>query len=172
MNDQVLVRVGYGRASFTKEVQPFGGTELTRVAIGANRLALHILHDEVGEAVIGRPSVDEARDVGMIELRENLPLVAKSAKNVLGVEPAPDEFDRDFLVIFIVGSRREIDCAQNAPADFANNLVSAKLTANERFVGRSREQIPGHIESRLLDEAARLAVRCEKRFYFAAERVI
>jgi hypothetical protein len=144
MNDQVLVREGDSGADLAKEVESFGRVQAVGFAISGDGLAVHVFHDEVGETVVGRPAIDEPRDVGVIELCENLPFVAKTAENVLGVEPAPDELDRDFLSIFIVGSRREIDCPQTAPADFANNLVSAKLTAHERLLRRLRKQIPRH----------------------------
>src|SRR5258708_4499982 len=104
-----------------------------RVAIGANWFAVHIFHDEIGQAFIGCSAIDEPRDVGMIELRQDLPLIAKATENSLGIESATDELDCDFLAVFIVRPRCEIDSPQTAAADFANDLVSAKLMTDERF---------------------------------------
>ena len=59
-----------------------------------------------------------------------------------------DELERDFFAIFIVRARCEIDRAQTAPADFAKDLVSAELTAGERFfIRRFWEQVPRDIKN-------------------------
>ena len=139
MNDKVLMRVGDRRAHLAKERQALGRGQRIRVAVGVNRFAVHVLHDEIGQAVIGRPAIDQARDVGMIELRQDLPLIAKAAEYVLGIEPSPNELDRNLLAIFVVRSRRQIDRAQTAPADFADDLVSAELPAGEWLLLRVRK---------------------------------
>ena len=70
----------------------------------------------------------------MIELRQDLPFIAKPAKYILGIESSPNELNRNFFAIFVVRSRRQINCAQTAPANFADDLVSAELPTNERFL--------------------------------------
>ena len=171
MNDKVLMRVGDRRADLAEERQALGRGQRVRVAVGVDRFAVHVLHDEVGQAVVGRSAVDQARDVRMIELRQDLPFVAKTAEDVVGIEPAPNELDRNFLAIFVVGSRRQINGAQTAPADFADDLVGAELPANERFLHVVGKQIARDCEGWLLDEAVGLFVRFEKRFYFDAKSI-
>ena len=146
MNDQVLMRIGDRRAHLAEELQALGRGQRIRVAVGVNRFALHVLHDEVGQSVIGRSAVDQARDVRMIELRQNLPFIAKPAEDVLGVEPAPNELDRNLLAIFVVRSRGQIDCAQAAPANFADDLVGTELPAGEWLLLRCLET--DRVESR------------------------
>ena len=155
MNDQVLMRIGDRRADLAEELQALGRGQRMRVAVGVNRFAVHVLHDEIRQSVIGRSAVDQARDVRMIELRQNLPFIAKPAEDVVGIEPSPNELDRNLLAIFVVRARRQINCAQTAPANFADDLVSAELPASERLLHRFRKQIARNLESRLLDEAAR-----------------
>ena len=108
----------------------------------------------------------------MIELRQNLPLVAETPDNIVRVQPAPNDLDRNLFAIFVVGSRGQVDGAQPAPADFANELIRAELPANERLLHVFRKQIAGDGEGWLLDEAVGLFVRFEKGFYFAAESFI
>ena len=103
MDDEVLVRVGHGCADFAEQIEPLLVCELMAVAIGRKRLALDVFHDEVGQAVVGRAAIDQPRDVRMIELRQNLALVAEAAQDVVRIEPALDELDRDFLPVLVVG---------------------------------------------------------------------
>ena len=98
--------------------------------------------------------------------------IAKAAKDVLGIESTPDELDRNFLAIFVVRSRRQINCAQTAPANFADDLVSAELPPNEPFLYIVRKQIVRNCERRPLDEVIGSFVRFEKGFYLAAEDFI
>src|SRR5258707_15206810 len=97
MNDKVLVRIGDGRAHLSEELQAFGRGQRVRVAVGVDRFAVHVLHDEVGKSVVGGTAVDEARDIWMIELRQNLSFIAKTAEDFLGVEPSPNELHRKLL---------------------------------------------------------------------------
>ena len=96
--------------------------KLVRVAVGGDRLAFDVLHHEVRQAVVGRAAVDQARDVRMIELRQDLPFGAEAPQNVIRIEAAPDEFERDLLAVFVVGPGGEIDRAKSAPADLADDL--------------------------------------------------
>ncbi len=172
MNDQILMRIGDRRADLAEELQALGRGQRIRIAIGVDRFALHVLHDEVGQSVVGRAAIDQARDVRMIELRQDLSFIAKPAEDVFGIESSPNELDRDFLAIFVVRSRRQINRAQTAPANFADDLVSAELPANQRLLHIVWKQVARDRASRLLDEAAGLFVRLEEGFYFAAERFI
>ena len=108
----------------------------------------------------------------MIELRQDLPFIAKTAEDVLGIESSPNELDRNFFAIFVVRSRGQINCAQTAPANFADDLVGAELPANERLLHVVWKQIARNCEGWLLDEAVGSFVRFEKGFYFDAERFI
>ena len=81
-------------------------------------------------------------------------------------------FDQFMFAIFVVGPRSQVDGAQSAAADFANDLIRAELPANERLLPGVGKKITGNGEGWLLDEAAGLFVRSEKRFYFASENFI
>ena len=50
-----------------------------------------------------RAAVEQARDVRMVEAREDLPLVAQLAHRVAGRDAA-DDLDRDLLVELVVGA--------------------------------------------------------------------
>ncbi len=69
--------------------------ELVDVAIAADRFALYILHHEIRQAIVARASIDQPRDVWVVELRQNLPLVTEAPQDAVGIESAPDQFNRD-----------------------------------------------------------------------------
>ena len=173
MNDEVLVRIGDCRAYLAEERQAFGRGERIRVAVGVDRFAVHVFHDEIRESVVGRPAVDQARDIRMIELRQNLPLGAETPDDIVRVEPAPNDLDRDLFPILVVRSRGQVNGAQSAAADLADESVGAELPADESArppaVGK---QIARNCEGRFFDEAAGLFVRFEERIDFSAEIVV
>ena len=61
------------------------------------RLALHVLHHQVGLAVVGGAAVEERGDVGMLEARQDLPLLPEAPLEVLGVAPARTSFSATVL---------------------------------------------------------------------------
>ena len=103
VDDEVLVRVGDSRADLAEQLEPLANGELMRVAVPADRLAFHILEDEEREPVIGCPAVDQAREVGLGELRENLPFVSEAAQESQAVAPAGEDFWPHFAAIRALG---------------------------------------------------------------------
>ena len=78
MHDQVLVGVLDGAADIEEQLQPLAQPELLPIAIAIQRLAVHVLHHEVGIAFLGFARVDQARDVRVIQAREDLALGAEA----------------------------------------------------------------------------------------------
>ena len=70
----------------------------------------------------------------MVELGQDLPLSAEAADNIVRVQAAPNDLDRNFLAVFVVGSRGQVDGAQSASADFANKLIRTELPAGNRLL--------------------------------------
>ncbi len=78
MNDEILMGVGNRGTNLPEELEPGVVVELLRVAKFEQRPARYVLHHEVGKAVGGRSAVNQPRNVGMVELRQNLPLVPEA----------------------------------------------------------------------------------------------
>ncbi len=108
----------------------------------------------------------------MVELRQNLSLVTEAPQDVVRIESAPDQFDRDLLAVFAIGSDREIDSPESAATNLSNYFVGTEMPAPEMFLRRLAEQIGRYFERKLLAEGAGLRVGIEKRFYFAPERFV
>ena len=74
MHDEVLMRVVHGGADGLEQLETGRDVQAERIAIGIDRCAVDVLHDDVSGLVRQRAAVEEVRDVGMVELRQDLPL--------------------------------------------------------------------------------------------------
>ena len=90
-----------------------------RVAILRDRLAVHVLHDEVRKSLVGGAAVDQARDVAVFEPGENLALIAKPADREFAGRALANQLDGHAFVEFAVGASGQIDRAHAALADLA-----------------------------------------------------
>ena len=64
-------------ADDAKELEALAHRQVATVAVAVERLALDVLHDEVGQPVVGGAAVEQPGDVGMLEAGQDLPLAAK-----------------------------------------------------------------------------------------------
>ena len=171
MDDQVLMRVGHSRAHLAEKLDSLGRLKVVAVAKGPQWFALYILHHEEGQAIVARPAIEQPRDIRMVELGQNLALIAEPAQNVLRIEATPDQFERDLLSVFIVGARREIDGAQSTPANFTDDLVSAKTPTGESVLGPFGKEIRRNLQSQLPvgSKRPRLRIGREQGLHFLAK---
>src|SRR5580700_6377286 len=97
------------------------------LAPGEQRRALDIFHYQIGLAEGGGSAIEEARDAGMFELREDLTLSAETLIQIRITPGAGDQFNGDALVIFAVGAVGEIDDAHAAASDLFKDGIGADL---------------------------------------------
>jgi hypothetical protein len=69
--------------------------KLCWIAEVGDRQSRHVLHGEVGPAVLAGAGIDHAGDVGMIHERERLALGLEAAHDLPGVHPDLDDLERD-----------------------------------------------------------------------------
>src|SRR5262249_54071177 len=98
MDDVVLVRVLDGGTYNAKHLQPLDGVETVVVTVNVDGQALDIIHNEIRQTVVGRATIEQLGDVGMIEMSENLLLVAEAAKDGICVHTAFHQLDRHLLL--------------------------------------------------------------------------
>ena len=122
MHHQVLVRISNSRAHALKQLQFFVDCQAALIAVHVYRHALDKLHDEIGRAVVGRPAIDQAGDVGMIEHGQDLALTAKSLKDVIGIQSAADDFDGDELMKRVVRAGGQVYGSHSTAADLSNDI--------------------------------------------------
>ena len=132
VHDEVRVRVLNGRADLAEQLQPVANRELPTPAMLQQRLALDVLHDEIGLARLRRPSVEQPRDVRMIERRRDLPLSAESPQGLLAGHPGLNQLDGDALLELVVGAAREINRPHSAVAELGQQFVGPDALAGPR----------------------------------------
>jgi len=108
----------------------------------------------------------------MIELGQNLPLVAETLQDIVRVQAAPDEFERDFFALLAVGADREIDGAEPAAADFAQHFVGTKVSARELFLGGFVKDVRRNRKRRLIGKGVAARVGFQQSLYCAPQLII
>ena len=78
MDDEMLMGVLHRRAHLEKEREAGVDRQAVDVAVSIDGQAIDVLHHEIRCAVVRGPAIDQSRDVGVIEVREDLPLVTES----------------------------------------------------------------------------------------------
>ena len=125
MDDEAGVGVLDGFADFAEEDETVFGGEFVLLYVFVDGLAFDEFHDDVGEVVVGA-SVDEAGDVGVFELGEDLTFGAEAGFELGVGEVRADDLDGyDFLVSVIVAGGLEY-AAHTAGAEFAEDSVGAE----------------------------------------------
>ena len=170
MNDQMLVRVGDGRANFAKKVESLLHREPACLAIVVESVAFHIFHGEKWNSIRGHAAAVKLRDVRMIQAGEETLFVFEVAKDVVCVHAATNELERGFAIQFSIV--REINFAHSAAADERQNFVIADYLTGVVRATLAHERFGCEMQGRLLDESVRRFLMFEERFDFRAQRRI
>src|SRR5436190_22261767 len=104
MNNKLSMRIRNCRADFAEQLKAFRDPQPVGIAIFVDRKALDVFHDEIRLAIFGRPAIEQARDVKVIETSENLPLLAEMTEHRVSIHPTFDQLDRNLLLVLLVGA--------------------------------------------------------------------
>ena len=74
----------------------------TCIAVLGNPGALDIFHDDIRAAVFGGTAIQEPGDIGMLEMRQRLPLATEAMQDKVGVHAGMDQLHGDIGLILIV----------------------------------------------------------------------
>src|SRR5262249_19217326 len=124
VDHQVLVRVFDAIAYAKEQFQALPHIEPTLVAICIYGLAWNKLHHEVRPTIGSRAPVENLRDIGVIEMRQNLALLAKPADEEIRVHPPLENLDGHQPAKFVIVANGLIDDAHAAFADALNDTVN------------------------------------------------
>src|SRR5690606_18439395 len=123
MDDEVAVRVLDGVANPAEQLDAPPHRNSHALAVRRDGFPVDVLHREVGTAVDVRAAVEEARDEGMFEPREDLTF-APEAREHRGIARAgPHDLQGDTLLELAVGALRLVDDAHAAAPDLADDPV-------------------------------------------------
>src|SRR3569833_783793 len=140
------------------------------VAIGVDRFAFHVLHNEVRQTVGGGAAVEQSRDVGVLESCKNQSLAPKPENRQTALGSVPNQFDGYPFVELAIGAGRKIDFTHPAAADLLFNPVCADAGTDLRLLsdaaGPRRRSHGGNVRfqkrldryDRLLQKVVRLLV--------------
>src|SRR5215213_5195456 len=87
-----------------KKLQSLGDVQFVVVAITVQRLPFDEFHHEVGQAILGGPTVKQPGDVWVVQSGEYLSFFAEAAQDEVCVHAAFDEFDGGSLVELVIGA--------------------------------------------------------------------
>src|SRR5689334_10890104 len=113
--------------------------ERDSLSVIEQRLAFDILHDEVGQPVVGRSAVQHPGDVRMIEAAENTTLAAESFDHLVRIHAAFDEFQRDRLLVYIIFSNGQVDRTHTTASEHLGDAVRTDAAAYNRGAYRRRQ---------------------------------
>ena len=136
-----------------------------------DRTTFDVFHHEVRNTVGSFAGVEESSDVGMIQIGEDLHLVAKASANSFAAESRVDEFDRNLLaVIFIVAF-----CEKNRPHATMAQLTQNSERADSCSDSRGSPIIRIHSKASSIRRAlfhrivARVDLVCQQQIDFSAQ---
>jgi hypothetical protein len=104
------------------------------VAIDIDRTAFGVLHNQVRQTIGGCAGVEEARNVRMVQLGEDLHLVSEATPDDVAAETGFDQLDRNLLAIVFVVTLGEIDGAHSPASDLAHDAIRADTASRFRGV--------------------------------------
>ena len=163
---RVLHRVEHPQAQF----EPRGSREEMFVGVQIDRRAGHMLHHEIGKAVRRRAAIEEGRDVGVIERREDLALVPEALDDQLRVHAPANHLDGDAPLELVVGAPGQVDRSHPAVSDALLDAVGTERAADIGFRVFEGVLDDAKLDERgLVDEGAGRGVGAEERLDFLAQ---
>ncbi len=135
MDDEVGVGVLYCGAHLAEDFEAASDGDPFFVAVFIERLAVDVLHDEVGLALWRFGDLIQPCDVGMVECGEQLAFELETAKDVVCVESLADELDGDYALgaVFAV-----VGCFVDGPHPAASDAAQHAVGADHLGVGVCR----------------------------------
>ena len=131
MHDQSLMGMRYRRANGQKQLQARADAEFLLVAVARDFAAFDVLQHQIRFAIGTDAAIKQARNIRMIQRRQNLPLAAKSLQQFADIPARPHQFDRRLLVIFTIVSLGQIDRTHAATTDLAQQSPRPEPQADQ-----------------------------------------
>ncbi len=166
MDDASAVGVGDGVANLGEKIEAGGQIQREAIAVGDERFARHMLHDEVGPARGGGAGVVNAGDVWMVHQRQRLTFEREARHHLLGVHTEADDLECDLATnrLVLLG---EVNDAAGTLADASHQPVAihhgrmvgqagqsgeGRRVVEKRFGGRdvAQEQLDARAEVRIV----------------------
>ena len=152
MDDEVAMRVGHRVADLREQFETLVQRSVARVAVVEQRNAVDVLHHRVRTAIRRHAAVEQARDAGMIQPRENLPLGVEA--RLLADRLEAQQLERAALAEPGFVAQRRVDLAHATAPDQPLDAPGAEACVrSERR--RDRRGVSGIRDRRRVEHALR-----------------
>ncbi len=131
VHHEVAMRVLHGAAHLQEQFQPLAQEKSAIVAVGVHGLPVDVFHDEIGGAVVEVAAVDETRDRGVIERRENVPLAVQPTAQPRMQGRMMQHLDRHGLLVLLVVALAAIHRAHAPVAEDRHDPVGSYARAEQ-----------------------------------------
>ena len=136
--------VADGLAHGQEQAEAVAQVQVAPGAPGVDGHTVDELHHQVGPAVGSHATVQQPRDVGMVQVGQDLALGAEAAQHLLAVHAPAHQLQRHLLAVLVVGAHGAVDHAHAAGAHPLDDAVGADQLALEGIVGQiAGRGIPG-----------------------------
>ena len=133
MDHQAVVCVEHRAANALHEAQPVGNRKRFGLHVLRDGDAFDILHHQVGDALRGA-AIEEAGDIGMLEISQDLPFRAKAGHHFGPGQHAGNDFDGDLFVELVVFTERAVDSAHSAAPKQPIDAIRPQPGTHQRIV--------------------------------------
>src|SRR5262245_65804585 len=104
------------RADFQKQLQSLTSRQLLREGKSGHRCADDVIHDEIGQTIVGCACIEKPGDIWMIKLGQDLAFRSETAQDLSGVAASIQYLDGDWFLKLTISARRKENCTHPASA--------------------------------------------------------
>src|SRR4029077_6658018 len=147
MNNQIPMRKFHRVADLQKELQSLTRRQLLRNCKSSHRRADNIVHDEVGQTIVGRAGIEQPRDIWGIEPGQDLAFRSETPQNLSRVGASIQYLDRDLFLKLTISALCQENCAHPAASEFTDDDIRADAfsAARRSLLPESGSCVPGAI---------------------------
>ena len=159
VNDEIAMSVIDSRTDVDEHPEPVVNGQSAIGGKDRQPRTIDVLHDEIGQAVVGGAPVEQTADVRMLQARERLTLATEAREDELGVHARSYQLDGDLHVILIVVPLGEEDGAHTATPELPDQPVRTDANRLRAGDGGVIERCERLLDPMLKKTAARVVTR-------------
>src|SRR5436190_4208427 len=166
MDNQIPMRKFNRGADLQKQLQSLTRRQLLRDCKSSHWCADNVVHDKVGQTIVGRACIEQPRDIWMVEPGQDLAFRSEAAQDLSRVGGSIQYLDRNLFLKLTISTLRQKNCAHPTTAKFTNDDIRAyALTAARRSL---LPESGGRILGTIFEAVGTLL---KKRLRFGQERL-
>src|SRR5256886_4049241 len=132
MNNLISMRKFHRVADLQKELQSLTRRQLLRNCKSSHRRADNIVHDEVGQTIVGRACIEQPCDIWVIEPGQDLAFRSETAQDLSRVGASIQYLDRNLFLKLTISTLRQKYCAHPTAAKFTDDDIRAHALSAAR----------------------------------------